>query len=84
MEAPVDLENHPVHRHLGVVTRDLPLAESVVQRIVEALNGHSEPRHGIPVQGDADLRWGRLQVGFHIPELGQGAQGGEHPRGPLL
>ncbi len=84
LEAPVDFENHPVHRNLGVVARDLPLAESVIQRIVEALHGHSEPRHSVAVQGNANLRWSRLQVGLHIPELGQCAQGRQDPRRPVL
>ncbi len=59
----------------------LPLAEGVVERVVDDLRGEAQPRRGVAVDVDVELEAGRLLVGGDVLELGQLLERVEHLRG---
>ncbi len=58
----VSLQDDPVLVGLGEDGRDDPLAEGVVQGVIDRRGGHAHPCGGIPV----DLHEGRQTLGLHV------------------
>ena len=85
--AGLGLQHHPVLVQLGEHGGDLPLAESVVEGVVQHLGRDAQARGCGPIEGDADLEPGVLLVAGHVPQLGDGREAlheAGHPLAQLL
>ena len=65
-ERGVDGQDHPVLVLLREDGRDLPLAERVVERVVEVRRGDAQPRRRGPVENEASLEAGALLIARHV------------------
>src|SRR5438445_8921646 len=68
------LQDHPVLVELGEDGRDLPLAESVVERVVDGLREDPEARGAVAIDDQRLLQAGGEQVAGHVAQLWQGPQ----------
>ena len=64
----IDLKDHAILVRLSVDSRDLPLAEGVVERVVHRLHGYAEPPRNHAVGRDHDRVSILLDVGGHMAE----------------
>ncbi len=55
----------------GIDRRDLPLAEGVVERLVDLVHRQSEPVGGVAIDLDRQMRGGDLLIGRDILQFGQ-------------
>src|SRR5215468_10776950 len=78
----VDLHYHVILIQLGKDGRDLALAESVVEGVVDRLWSDTEPGCGIAVDNQLGLEPARLLVAGSIPDLGQGLNFCKEPGRP--
>src|SRR5260370_19826502 len=65
------LEHHMVLVELGEQSRDLSLAEGVVERVVDHLRGNPEPRGGYPIDHQRGPQGLVLLIVRHAPKLGE-------------
>ena len=67
----IDLEDDAVLVALGIDGRDLPLREGIVERVVDVLHLHAQPRRRDAVDHHIGLQAALLAVGVDVDELGQ-------------
>ena len=78
----LDLHHDMVLVQRRVGDRNLPLAEGVIEGVVDQLRGDAQARGGVAVDHQRGLQAPVLLVAAHVDQLGQGAQLLQHPRGP--
>ncbi len=78
------LQNHVVLVQLRVHRIDLPLAERVVERIVDRRRRHAQARSSRPVDHQRHRQTAHLLVGRNIFELRQLLQPGDKAIGPVI
>ena len=83
-ELRVDLEHDVVLVQLRVHRRHEPLAERVVQRVVDHLRRDAEPRRRLPIDRERGLEPMRLLVAVDVDELGERPQLVVHLRRPVV
>ena len=76
------LLDHLISVHLGEILRHLPLAEGVVERIVDQLRLDAEARSHVAVDLERQRRAGVLLVGRDVAQFGQRFQFVEDLRRP--
>ena len=81
-EARLDLHDDVVLVQRRVDDRHLPLAERVVERVVDQLRRDAEPRGRAPVDGERGLEPLVLQVAAHVDELRRRPEPLLEPAGP--
>ncbi len=81
-EAGIDFEHHAVLVQLGEHDRNLTLAEGVVQRVVDQLRRHAQPRRRVPVDDHLKLPSLVLLVAGDVPKLGKRLELLDEPRSP--
>ena len=81
-ELGLDLEHDPVLVELGEHRGDLPLAEGVVERVVDRLRADAEPRRGAAIHHQRGAEALVLLVAADIGQLPPLAQHVHQPRGP--
>ena len=64
-----DLQNDPILVQLREHRRDLPLAEGVVERVVDRLRGDAQPRRRTSIDGQPSGEPLVLLVAAHVPQL---------------
>src|SRR2546430_7214681 len=69
LEPRIDLEDHPILITLGVNGRNLPLRESIIERVVDILDLHAEPGSCSPVDDDLGLQTALLTVGRDVDQI---------------
>ena len=77
-----DLLDHVIGVDLGEILRDLPLAEGVVERVVDQLRLDAEARRHVAIDRQRQRRAGDLLVGGDVAQLRQAAELGEDLRRP--
>src|SRR5438132_1264658 len=83
-EARLDFHHHVILVERAVHDRNLALAESVVERVVDELRGDAEARGGGPVDHQRRLLPLILLVAAQIDELRQRAEALRDPRPPRV
>ena len=78
----LDLQHHAVLVQLREHRRDLPLAERVVERVVDHLRRDAEPRRGVAVDHQARLQPRVLLVAGDVAQLGQRLQAARRAAAP--
>ena len=63
--------------------RDLPLRERIVERVVDVLDAHAEPRGRGAVDDHVGLQAARLPVGGDVDDARHGLELVEHARRPV-
>ncbi len=81
-ESRLDLHHHMVLVQEGVSDRHLPLAEGVVEGVIDELRRNAEPRGRVAVDHHRGLEPLVLLIAAHIDQLGQRAHSLEHTRSP--
>ena len=81
-EGRIDLEHDAVLVQLREHDRNLPLAERVVERVVDQLRRHAEPRGRVAVDHDLNLPTLELLVAGHVAKLRQFLELFDEPRRP--
>ena len=74
LKSRIEFEHDVILVELREYRRDLPLAEGVVERVVDRLGRHPQPRGGVAVDAQRCARGGRLSIGRHVLQLRQRRQ----------
>ena len=82
-ELRIDFQHHVILVQLGEHDRHQPLAEGVVQRVVDGAGGDSQARSGVAIDDQSRLRRLVLLIGGDVAQLGQGLQLVHQLRGPV-
>ena len=80
----INLEDDVVLVVLLVQRRDLPLAEGVVQRVVDRLRRNAEPGRRVAVDDEISLQAARLQVAIDVGQFRTLAELVDQPGRPVI